>query len=103
MVARVAEALAAYSNTANRGAAAGIEARPDLPESHFADMVRDMVGDTIEAQRTAEQMSADALVGQADINDVVLAVGNAEMGLQAVIGIRDRIIESYQSIMRMPI
>ena len=53
--------------------------------------------------RAAEQVSADALVGRADINDVVMAVGNAEMGLQMVTGLRDRIIEAYQEIMRMPI
>lgn len=103
MVARVAEALAAYSNTAARGAGAGMEAREALPGNSFAEMVRDMVGETVEANRSAEQLSAQALVGQADINDVVLAVGNAEVGLQAVIGIRDKMIQAYQDIMRMPI
>ena len=103
MVARVAEALAAYTNTAARSAAPGMDARHELAGGNFADMVRDMVGNTIEANRTAAELSADALVGQADINDVVLAVGNAEIGLQAVVGIRDRMIEAYQSIMRMPI
>lgn len=103
MVARVAEALAAYSNTAARGGVPGVDARPDMAGANFSDMVRDVVGDTIAANRTAEQLTAEALVGQADINEVVLAVGNAEVGLQAVIGIRDRIIEAYQSIMRMPI
>ena len=102
MVARVAEALAAYSNTAARSGG-GMDARPGLAGENFADMVRDVVGDTIDANRTAERLGAEALVGQADINDVVLAVGNAEMGVQAVIGIRDRMIEAYQSIMRMPI
>ncbi|NBC32130.1 MAG: flagellar hook-basal body complex protein FliE [Alphaproteobacteria bacterium] len=103
MVARVAEALAAYANTAARGSAAGLEAREALPGNSFAEMVRDMVGETVEAQRTAEQLTTEALVGRADINEVVLAVGNAEVGLQTVIGIRDKMIEAYKDIMRMPI
>ena len=66
-------------------------------------MVRDMVGNTVEAGRSAERISGEAMVGRADINDVVMAVTNAEMGLQTVVSIRDRIIEAYQQIARMPI
>jgi flagellar hook-basal body complex protein FliE len=105
MVDRLASAVAAYANTAQRALApgAGMEARSPLPGQSFAELVNGMVEDTIASNRTAEQVSADALVGRADINDVVMAVGNAEMGLQMVTGVRDRIIEAYQEIMRMPI
>jgi flagellar hook-basal body complex protein FliE len=103
MVDRLASAVAAYANTAQRGLGQGMEARNPLPGESFADLVNGMVEDTIAASRTAETVSADALVGRADINDVVMAVGNAEMGLQMVTGVRDRIIQAYQEIMRMPI
>ena len=103
MVDRLASAVAAYANTAQQGLGAGMDARNPLPGQDFADLVSGMVEDTISSSRSAEQISADALVGRADINDVVMAVGNAEMGLQMVTGLRDRIIEAYQEIMRMPI
>ena len=32
-----------------------------------------------------------------------MAINNAEIGLQAVVGVRDRIIQAYQDILRMPI
>ena len=102
MVSNVASAIAAYSNAAQRTPEAGEAARA-APGSSFADMVRGMVGNAVEAGHTAERVSGEALVGRADINDVVMAVTNAEVGLQTVVSIRDRIIEAYQEIARMPI
>ena len=103
MVNQIANAAAAYANAATQSQGPGMEARAEPPGTSFGDMVRDLVTDGIDAQRQAEQASADALVGRADLNDVVMAVNNAEMGLQMIVGLRDRIIEAYQEILRMPI
>lgn len=102
MVSNVASAIAAYSNVAQQAPQAG-EAAGATPGGSFADMVRGMVGNAVDAGHAAERISGDALVGRADINDVVMAVTNAEVGLQTVVSIRDRIIEAYQEIARMPI
>ena len=102
MVSNVASAIAAYSNAAQRTPQPDESARA-APGSSFADMVRGMVGNAVEAGQSAERISSEALVGRADINDVVMAVSNAEVGLQTVVSIRDRIIEAYQEIARMPI
>ena len=48
-------------------------------------------------------MSAMAVTGEADITDVVQAVTSAELTLQTVVAVRDRMISAYQEIMRMPI
>ena len=102
MVARIADAAAAYANTASRGAGQGLEAR-DQPDSGFASMVRDSLEAAAGAGQASDRMTAQALAGQADVNDVVLAVSNAELTLQMVVGIRDRVIQAYQEIVRMPI
>ena len=47
--------------------------------------------------------SARAVAGQAEMVDVVTAVSNAEMVLETVTTVRDRVISAYQEIMRMPI
>jgi len=103
MVDRITQAVAAYANAATRGEVPGMEARRPAAGQSFADMVREMAGETVDAVRQSEQVSTDALVGRADLNEVVMAVNNAELGLQTVVGIRDRIIQAYQDIMRMPI
>ncbi len=73
------------------------------PDSPFMKLVRETVQSTIDTNRAAEQTSIDAAAGKADLSDVVTAVANAEATLQTVVTVRDRIIQAYQEIMRMPI
>jgi flagellar hook-basal body complex protein FliE len=69
----------------------------------FADMVKDMVDQTVQTGTKAEHASVAALSGKADVTDVVTAVSNAEMSLQTVVAIRDKMIQAYDDIMKMPI
>lgn len=103
MVARISDALNAYASAATRGAAPGLEPRDQVPRQTFGQMVQELVTDAIDAGRASEQVSNDALVGKADLTDVVLAVNNAEMSLQSVVAIRDKVIEAYKEIISMPI
>ncbi len=48
-------------------------------------------------------MATKALVGKADLTDVVTAVSEAETALNAVVAVRDRVISAYQEIIKMPI
>ena len=103
MVARISDAAAAYSNAAGKAAGQGMEARDTAPGESFGGMVRDLIGDASAAGIRSEQVTADAMMGQADLTDVVMAVNNAELTLQTVVAIRDKVIEAYQEIIRMPI
>ena len=69
----------------------------------FADFLKDKARDSVDTLRQSEQVSAKAVTGEADITDVVQAVTSAELTLQTVVSIRDRMISAYQEIMRMPI
>jgi flagellar hook-basal body complex protein FliE len=44
-----------------------------------------------------------ALAGKADVGQVVQAISAAETTLQATIAVRDRVVQAYQEIIRMPI
>ena len=44
-----------------------------------------------------------AVAGQTSLQEVVEAVNAAELTLQTVVAVRDRMIAAYQEIMRMPI
>ena len=69
----------------------------------FSSFLKDQVGESIGALRTGEEMAARAVTEDADITDVVGAVTNAEITLQTVVAVRDRMVSAYQEIMRMPI
>ena len=102
MTINLTNAINAYASAAK---STGMEARvgASAQGSDFADMVRDAAVGAKETALKGEAMSMQAAAGKADLSDVVIAVTNAEVALQTVVAVRDRVIQSYQEIMRMPL
>ena len=97
-LAPVPAALAAY-----RAVESGAQGLPALDTVGFgAALTRAMEG-AIDTSRKAEAKSLAALSGEADITDVVTALSKAELALQTTVAVRDRVVQAYQDIMRMPI
>ena len=57
----------------------------------------------VDAGHTADAKSAEAITGSGNLTDVVTAVNRAELALQTTAAIRDRVVQAYQDIMKMPI
>jgi flagellar hook-basal body complex protein FliE len=72
-------------------------------ETSFGDMLKNAAGNVIDTISKGEQASLQAATGSADLTQVTAAVNNAEIAVQTVVAIRDRVISAYQDIMRMPI
>ncbi len=101
MVAGIAaNAAAAYANTVGRVSAEGMSPREG---PSFGDTMEKVARSTIGTLRKGEDLTALAAVGKADINDVVQAVTNAEVALQTVTAVRDKVVNAYQEILRMPV
>jgi flagellar hook-basal body complex protein FliE len=94
-------AAAAYARVA-RQSSVGLEARPS-PTQSFSELVQQLTRDAVSAGKESEAVTAKAIAGQANVTDVVTALSNAEVALQTVVAVRDRVIQAYQDIMRMPI
>ena len=90
-VARVAE-------TAPQSPGVEAPAKPD-----FGALVASAVTETSEALKAGESAAMQAAAGEAGLVDVVTAISAAEVSLETAIAIRNRVIEAYQEIMRMPI
>jgi len=71
--------------------------------SSFGSMIQNMVDDAAGSLRTAEAESAKQVAGKGDMIDVVTAIGSAEMALDTVVAVRDRVVSAYTEIMRMQI
>ena len=99
----VPSAVAAYARQAKQNALQGSEPRSADPGKTFADLVTSSLESAVETGRNSEALSAKAIAGKADLNEVVTAVTSAEVTLQTVLSIRDRVIQAYQEILRMPI
>ena len=57
----------------------------------------------VEAGRAADTQTLGAIAGTGNVTDTVTAVARAELTLQAATAVRDRVVQAYQEIMRMPI
>jgi flagellar hook-basal body complex protein FliE len=75
----------------------------EVPGVSFKDFMAGSVQDAAKTLKAGELASAQAVTGKAELADVVQAVSAAEITLQTIVAIRDRLIGAYQDIMRMPI
>lgn len=97
-------ASAAYGATQKLATGAGgAEEAGSSSGGSFADLLAQGLEEAVGAQKKSEQLSSDAVIGKADINEVILAVQNADVVLNTVVAIRDKVISAYQDILRMAI
>lgn len=99
----IAKAAAAYARNAQTSGGQGLAPRTTDPGKNFAEMVSESLNAAVETGRQAEVISARAVAGKAELTDLVTAVSNAEVTLQTVVAIRDKVVAAYQEIARMPI
>ncbi|MEQ8807007.1 MAG: flagellar hook-basal body complex protein FliE [Rhodospirillales bacterium] len=69
----------------------------------FGDLVRSAIMEARKIGEKSEKMSIAAINDRADITQVVTAVAEAELTLQTVVNVRDKVLEAYNDIIRMPV
>lgn len=102
----IASNAAAAAYNAGQSAGAGA-AGPMKPSSEgggsFASMLEEAASEAVDTMRSAETTSLKAVAGEADLLEVVASVNDAESTLRTVVAVRDKVVQSYQEILRMPI
>jgi len=101
----ISAAINAYKSaatSADRSSGAS-EASQAAPTEDFGSLVRDAIDEAVRIGNRSEEMSIKGVNNQADLNDVVTAVSEAEVTLETVKAIRDKVIDAYQQVIRMPI
>lgn len=67
----------------------------------------DLLGQSLQSSRDVgykgEQMSTKSVVNETELHELIGAVTNAELTLNTVVAVRDRVISAYQDIIKMPI
>jgi flagellar hook-basal body complex protein FliE len=93
-------ANAAYQAASKLGSAGQAGA---AQSSGFGDFLSSAMKDAIGTMKAGEQAASQQAAGKGDIVNVVNAVNQAEITLDTVVAVRDKVIQAYQSIMQMPI
>lgn len=82
-------------------------ATPSQPASQpttFAGLLRDAVSQANRLELQAQALDARLALGEpVDLHKVVIASEQAALALDLVVQVRNRAIEAYQEIMRMPL
>ena len=69
----------------------------------FSSMLKDVLGAVHDAGRKADAEAQAMAAGKTNIIDVVTAVSESEVAIDAVVAVRDKVIQAYEDIMKMPI
>ena len=70
----------------------------------FASLLGQSLKGAVQTGQQAEAQATSAVGGSsADLTQVVTAVSRAELALQTTVAVRDRVLQAYQDIIKMPI
>ena len=69
----------------------------------FSALLKDAVGTIIEAGKKSDAQTMAMASGKANVMDVVTAVAETDVAVSTLVSVRDRVIQSYEDIMKMPI
>jgi flagellar hook-basal body complex protein FliE len=69
----------------------------------FASLLKDTLGNVAEAGRKSDAQTMAMANGKANVVDVVTAVADTEVAVETLVSVRDRVIQAYEDIMKMPI
>lgn len=69
----------------------------------FGDLVQRALHGAVQIGQQAEAQAGQALSGGGNLTEMVQALSRAELALQTTTAIRDRVVQAYQDIMKMPI
>ena len=69
----------------------------------FGSLLKDQLGSVMETGRKSDAQALAMAGGKANVVDVVTAVAETEVAVETLVSVRDKVIQAYEEIMRMPI
>jgi flagellar hook-basal body complex protein FliE len=97
----------AYANLArildSGGAGKGSDAGSAGGGPSFGALLKDAIGSVLDAGRKSDSQTVAMASGKANVMDVVTAVAETDVAVSTLVSVRDRVIQSYEDILKMPI
>ena len=73
------------------------------PQGGAGDGFAKMAGSFAETLARGEQTAKSAMTGGADPHSLVQALAASELAVETAVTVRDKVVEAYQEILRMPV
>jgi flagellar hook-basal body complex protein FliE len=85
-------------------AVGGIDAGSSASDgSGFGSTLQRALEGVVQTSHEADAKAMEGISGEGNITDVVMAVSRAQLALQSTVAIRDKVVQSYQDVMKMSI
>ena len=84
---------------------AAVETTPAVGGPNFAEMLGQAVCQVNETQQASNQLANAFEIGQSgvDLTDVMIASQKASVSFQAMTQVRNKLVQAYQDIMKIPV
>ena len=70
----------------------------------FADVLKQGIKEVDQAHKTADKMATQVATGNSEnLHETMLAATQAELGFNLMVQIRNKALEAYMEVMRMPV
>lgn len=76
---------------------------PVSPGSEPVGRLGKAVDDFAETLHQSEELAQKSMVQEADPHTLVEALSQSELAVQTVVAVRNKVVEAYQEILRMPV
>jgi len=73
------------------------------PEQQKQNPLADKVADFAATLAKGEDTAKAVALGQSDMQSLVEALSQSQLAIETAVSVRDKVVEAYQEIMRMPI
>jgi flagellar hook-basal body complex protein FliE len=93
----------AYAALAKMTSSAGAGKGAETGGQSFGALLKDALGSVMDAGRKSDAQTVAMTSGKANVMDVVTAVAETDVAVSTLVSVRDRVIQSYEDIMKMPI
>lgn len=105
------KAVSAIQNYTNSKSPAAIQSyeisreatRPAPKEVEAVDFVQKVAADFATTLAQSEETAKQAMVGDADPHALVQALAQTELAVETAVSVRNKVVEAYQEILRMPV
>lgn len=103
MMAQLKAAAAKPSGVA--GAAKGIEAETSVKKAGFGDALKGALDQVNSTQLKSEQLGQAFVMGddKVSLSDVMISMQKANIGFQASVQVRNKLVQAYHDIMNMQV
>lgn len=105
------KAVSAIQNSSNTRSASAIEsyakAKPATEPDRESGSVTESLGNVARSFAATlaetEQIAKSSMIGDADPHALVQALAQTELAVEAAVTVRNKVVEAYQEILRMPV